>query len=61
MYSTLHQWKPANFLEMRHPGYGSVDTIALYGFYFAQMVGVIAIIGFALTAAQTYAAYKAAG
>jgi len=61
VYSTLQEWKPTNFLEMRHPGYGSVDAVALYGFYFALMVGVIAIIGFALTAAQTYAAYKAIG
>jgi len=44
---------------MRYPGYGSVDVVQLYGFRFGLMVGIIAIIALALTAAQTYTGFKA--
>jgi hypothetical protein len=58
LYSTLSQWKPRTFWEMRYPGYGNVDVVQLYGFYFGFMVGIAAIIALALTAAQTYTGFK---
>lgn len=58
LYHSLSQWKPRRFWEMRYPGYGSVDVVQLYGFYFGFMVGIAAIIALALTAAQTYTGFK---
>jgi hypothetical protein len=59
LYKALKSWRPNNFWEMRYPGYGNVDVVQLYGFHFGLMVGIIAIIALALTAAQTYAGFKA--
>lgn len=58
LYATLTSWKPRRFWEMRYPGYGNVDVVSLYGFYFGIMVGVAAIIALMLTAAQTYTGFK---
>ena len=58
LYNALSSWKPKTFWEMRYPGYGSVDVVALYGFYFAVIFGIITVIGFGLTAVQTYAGLK---
>lgn len=58
LYGTLTGWKPRRFWEMRYPGYGNVDVVSLYGFYFGIMVGVVAIIALMLTAAQTYTGFK---
>ena len=59
LYNTLTSWRPRTFWEMRYPGYGNVDMVQLYGFYFGLMVGIVAIVALTLTAAQTYAAFKA--
>jgi hypothetical protein len=59
LYKTLTTWKPRTFWEMRHQGYGNVDVVQLYGFYFGIMVGIAAVIALGLTAAQTYASFEA--
>jgi hypothetical protein len=59
LYNTLTGWKPRTFWEMRFPGYGNVDVVNLYGFYFGFMVGIAAMIALMLTAAQTYTGFKA--
>ena len=59
LYKTLTMWKPRTFWEMRHTGYGNVDVVQLYGFYFGIMVGVAGVLALAMTAAQTYAGFKA--
>jgi hypothetical protein len=58
VYKTLVAWKPQSFLEMRHAGYGGVDVVALYGFWFAVIVGVVGTVGIGLTAAQTAASFR---
>jgi hypothetical protein len=55
---TLSAWKPETFWEMRYPGYGGVDPIGLYGFYFAIVLGVLTFFGFALAIAQTVASFR---
>jgi len=58
LYLTLTGWKPRSFWEMRFPGYGNVDVVNLYGFYFGIMVGVAAMVGLVLTGVQTYTGIK---
>lgn len=58
LYKALNTWKPRTVWEMRYPGYGGVDPVQLYGFYFATALGIAAIIGLAATIAQTFAAFK---
>jgi len=58
LYLTLTGWKPRTFWEMRFPGYGNVDVVNLYGFYFGIMVGVAAMVGLVLTGVQTYTGIK---
>jgi hypothetical protein len=57
--NTLTSWRPRTFWEMRYPGYGNVDMVQLYGFYFGLMIGIVGIIALILAAAQTYAGFKA--
>lgn len=59
LYNALTSWKPRTFWEMRYPGYGNVDMVQLYGFYFGFIVGIAALIALVLTAAQTYTGFKA--
>lgn len=59
LYKTLTTWKPRTFWEMRHQGYGNVDVVQLYGFYFGIMVGIAAVIVLCPTAAQTYTSFEA--
>lgn len=61
LYSTLKEWKPRTIWELRYRGYGSVDLIGLYGFYFALIIGVSGITAFAVSVAQMYASFKALG
>jgi len=58
LLETLLNWKPETFWEMRYPGYGGVDPIGLYGFYFAIILGLITMFGFTLAIAQTVAAFR---
>ena len=55
----LREWKPKTIWEMRYAGYGGVDPVGLYAFYFASVLGVLTIIGIGITAAQTFASFKA--
>jgi hypothetical protein len=59
LHNVLASWRARSLWEMHHPGYGNVDLIQLYGFYFGLTVGVSGIVGILLTIAQTYAAFKA--
>ena len=58
LHDTLKEWKPKTVWEMRHRGYGGVNPIGLYGFYFSIVVGMIAIVALSLTAVQVYAVVK---
>lgn len=58
LHETLVTWKPTTIWEMRYRGYGSVDPVGLYAFYFATIVGVVALVGAVLTLVQTYASLK---
>lgn len=58
LVETLKSWKPKSIWDLRFPGYGSVDPINLYAFYFAGFIGVVAIFSFALSIVQTYATFK---
>ena len=58
VYKMLKNWKPKTIWEMRHSGYGGVDPVGLYAFYFATALGIISILGLGIAAAQTYAAFK---
>jgi hypothetical protein len=55
----LREWKPTTILEMRYAGYGGVDPVSLYAFYFAIVLGIFTIVGLAIASAQTFAAFKA--
>jgi hypothetical protein len=57
--TTLRTWKPKTVLQLRYPGYGGVNPVELYGFYFGAGFGVIAFIALAVSVAQTYASFKA--
>jgi hypothetical protein len=58
VYKILKNWKPKTIWEMRHSGYGGVDPVGLYAFYFATALGILSILGLGIAAAQTYAAFK---
>jgi hypothetical protein len=58
LHKTLKEWRPKTVWEMRYSGYGGVDPVGLYAFYFASLFGVIAIIGLGVSAAQAYAGFK---
>jgi hypothetical protein len=55
----LRNWRPRTVLEMRYAGYGGVDPVGLYAFYFASIIGMATIIGLGISVAQTYATFKA--
>jgi hypothetical protein len=59
LQNVLREWRPRTIWEMRYPGYGGVDPVGLYAFYFATFLGIITIVGVGVSAAQTYAAFKA--
>ena len=61
LYKTLKEWKPKTVWEMRYAGYGGVDPVGLYAFYFASLLGIITIIGLGVTAAQTYSGFCSKG
>lgn len=58
LVEVLGKWKPVHFWDLKYPGYGSVDAVALYGFYFALFIGVVTFLTIALTAIQTWVAIK---
>jgi hypothetical protein len=58
LYNQLKSWKPKTIWEMRYPGYGGVDPVGLYAFYFAAVLGTLSILGLGMAAAQTYAAFQ---
>lgn len=53
----LKSWKPKTVWELRYPGYGGVDPVGLYAFYFAGFIGIFTVLGFALSILQTVAAF----
>lgn len=59
LYNMLKDWKPNTIWEMRYLGYGGVDPVGLYAFYFALAVGLVAIFGLGISIAQTYAGFRA--
>jgi hypothetical protein len=59
LQTALRNWKPRTIMELRYSGYGGVDPVGLYAFYFAAFFGIITVVGLTLTGAQTYAAFKA--
>lgn len=58
LYKTLKEWKPKSVWEMRYSGYGGVDPVGLYAFYFASVFGLIAILGLVVSILQAYAGFK---
>jgi len=58
LQAILKEWRPRTIWEMRYQGYGGVDPVGLYAFYFATFLGIITVIGVAVSAAQTYASFK---
>ena len=61
LHDTLHNWKPQTIWEMRYSGYGGVDPITRYAFWFSTIFGVVAILGFASSVLSTYASFKQLG
>jgi len=61
LHDTLRNWKPQTIWEMRYSGYGGVDPITRYAFWFSTIFGVVAILGFAATVLSTYASFKQLG
>jgi len=61
LHDTLRNWKPQTIWEMRYSGYGGVDPITRYAFWFSTMFGIVAILGFAATVLSTYASFKQLG
>jgi len=59
LQQTLTDWRPETIWQLRYSGYGGVDPVGLYAFYFATIFGILTIMGLAATGAQTYAAFKA--
>lgn len=59
LHEVLKAWKPRTVWQMRYAGYGGVDPVNLYAFYFAAMLGIATMIALGVTIAQTYAAFKA--
>jgi hypothetical protein len=59
LYKTLKEWKPKTVWEMRYSGYGGVDPVGLYAFYFASVFGLIAVLGLVVSILQAYAGFKA--
>jgi hypothetical protein len=57
--ATLKDWKPSTVWEMRYSGYGGVDPVGRYAFYFAIIFGLITMFGLGVTVAQTFASFKA--
>ena len=58
-HQILSTWKPKSVWELRYPGYGGVDPVSLYGFYFAAIFGLITLLTLGLTVAQTFSGFKA--
>jgi len=59
LHEELRSWKPRMIREMGYSGYGSVDPVGLYAFYFATLLGIVTFAGLVMTAAQTYTTFKA--
>jgi hypothetical protein len=59
LHEVLKVWKPKTVWEMGYPGYGGVDPVGLYAFYFATALGVITVLSLAVAIAQTFATFKA--
>jgi hypothetical protein len=59
LQQTLKDWRPETIWQLRYSGYGGVDPVGLYAFYFAAIFGLLTIMGLAATGAQTFAAFKA--
>lgn len=59
LHDVLKRWKPKTVWEMHYPGYGGVDPVGLYAFYFAAVLGIVTLISLGVTIAQTFAAFKA--
>jgi len=57
--TTLKSWKPKTVWELRYAGYGGVNPVELYGFYFGLGFGIIAIVALAVAIAQTFASFRA--
>lgn len=55
----MNQWKPQTITEIAIRPYN--DPLSFYGFWFAVVIGVVAILGLGATLAQGYAAFKALG
>lgn len=58
LHDELKTWKPKTVWELRYAGYGGVDPVGLYAFYFAAFLGIITMVGLGIGIAQTYAAFK---
>ena len=61
LQEVLKTWRPRTILQMSYSGYGGVDPVNLYAFYFAAILGMVTLIGLGATIAQTYATFKAVG
>jgi ABC-type transporter Mla maintaining outer membrane lipid asymmetry permease subunit MlaE len=59
LQQTLKDWRPETIWQLRYSGYGGVDPVGLYAFYFATIFGILTIMGLAGTGAQTFAAFNA--
>jgi hypothetical protein len=59
LHNELKTWTPKTVWEMRYAGYGGVDPVGLYAFYFAAVLGIATMIGLGIGIAQTFAAFKA--
>jgi len=54
----LKDWKPRTIWELRYSGYGGVDPVALYAFYFATVFGIVEILGLVADVLSTYATMR---
>jgi len=59
VYSKLREWKPSTVWEMRYIGYGGVDPVTLYAFYFSIVFGLITLGSFVVAIPQAVAAFRA--
>ena len=58
LHYELNMWKPKTVWELRYSGYGSIDPVGRYAFYFGTLLGIATIIRLCATVAHTYAAFK---
>lgn len=52
----MNDWRPQTVQQLRKKGYR--DPMNYYLFWFSIFIGVIAVLGFGATLAQTYASVK---